>query len=617
MLLNYREFAAALMRHERMPQGKTILQLMHKCKGEISMKQLMSGNEAIARGIYEAGIRVCSAYPGTPSTEVLEQVVQYKDKVYCEWAPNEKVATEVAYGACVAGSRSFTTMKMVGMNVAADPMFTAAYLGVNAGYVIMTADDPSMHSSQNEQDNRNYARHAKIPCIEPSDSQECKDFVKVAIEISEKFNTPVMFRTTTRINHSKSLVEFGEREEVELKPYSRNPKYMCTPANAYKARVIVEERTKALAEYAEDCPINTVEMGDGEYGVISSAVSYEYAKEIFPEGTSFLKLGMSWPLPMKKIRDFAGKVKKLYVIEELDPFIEDQVRAAGIDCIGKSVTGPMYEYNTQLLRDRIFGTKTEPKNLPVEAVPRPPALCPGCPHRGFYYTVSKYKDAVVCGDIGCYTLGGAAPLSAVDTCLCMGGGFSVAMGMAKAFEQAGIKKTVFGCVGDSTFFHSGMTGAAEIIYNKGHVIPCVLDNHITGMTGHQDNPGTGYTLQGEMAAAIKIEDVLYALGYKKVLIADPQDLDAMKAACDEALASTEPVAIISRRPCILIKRNKKPTGKCKVNPDVCRSCRKCLSCGCPAISIQNGKAFIDAAQCVGCTVCAQICPFHAIEKEEQ
>ena len=580
-------------------------------------KHLLSGNEAIARGAYEAGVRVCSAYPGTPSTEIFENLPQYKDELYCEWAPNEKVAVEVAYGAAIGGARSLCAMKHVGLNVAADPLFTAAYNGVNRGFVIVTADDPSMHSSQNEQDNRYYARSAKVALVEPSDSQECIDFMKEAYRISEKFDMPVLFRTTTNISHSKSLCTFSERQEAEPFVYERNQrKYNCAPANAYRNHPKVEANLKALAEYGETCPLNKVEYRGGKVGVITASIAYEIAKDVFPEDTSFLKLGLTYPLPMGLIREFASKVETLYVIEELEDFMEDQIRAAGIPCIGKEKVSNLYELNPERLREMLFGVKPEIKELPVKAVPRPPVLCPGCPHRGFFYTMSKGKNFVIGGDIGCYTLGGAAPLGAMDTCVCMGGGFSVAMGMSKAFAATGQQKKVFGVVGDSTFFHSGMTGAAEILYNKGAVIPVVLDNHITGMTGHQDNPGSGYTLQGEIAAAIKIEDVLHAFGYENVIIVDPQDLTAMQKAVDDALASAVPAAIICRRPCLLIKRIRHDIGLCEVDREKCIGCKKCLKVGCPAVSIRDGKSSIDPDQCVGCTVCAQVCPVGAITRKE-
>lgn len=591
------------------------------------MKHLMSGNEATARGVYEAGIKVCSAYPGTPSTEILENMPQYGKDVYCEWAPNEKVATEVAYGAAVAGSRAFCTMKMVGLNVAADPLFTAGYMGVNGAFVVVSADDPSCHSSQNEQDNRHYARAAKIAMVEPSDAQECKDFVKLACEISEEFDTPVLYRTTTRVCHSKGLVEFGERTEHVAPEYKRNTrKFVCAPANAYANHPIVEERLVKLAEYgcttALENGLNKLEMGDGKVGVITASIAYEYAKEVFPEGTSFLKLGLTYPLPMNLIRDFASKVEKLYIIEELEPFMENEIKAAGIDCIGKELTGVMYELNTELVRERVLGIKPNYKTITdVQVAKRPPALCPGCPHRGFFYTLSKNKNYVVTGDIGCYTLGFAPPLNCMDVCICMGGGFSAGMGMAKSFQREGVTdKVVFGVMGDSTFFHSGMTGAAEIIYNNGRMIPCVLDNRITGMTGHQDNPGSGFTLMGEEAPMLSVESIFKTYGFDPVLTVDPQDLAAMKATVNTAVAALNEgkhPAIVTRRPCLLIKRVKHDLGMCVVNTDKCVGCKSCLKVGCPAISLENGKAAVDRTQCVGCTVCAQACPVGAIEKEEK
>ena len=578
---------------------------------------LMSGNEAIARGAYEAGVTVCSAYPGTPSTEICEELPQYKDALYCEWAPNEKVAAGVAYGASIAGERALTAMKHVGVNVASDVIYTAAYNGVTGGYVVVSADDPSMHSSQNEQDNRWVAKHAKIAMVEPSDSQECKDFVLAAYEISERFDTPVLLRTTTRVSHSKSLVTLGERVSYTAPEYRRNPvKNVCTPALAYKNRAKVEKNLTALEEYACDCPLNRVEKGVGKVGVITASIAYQYAKEVFPADTDFLKLGLTYPLPMKLIRDFAASVEKLYVIEELDGFMEEQIKAAGIDCVGKALVSNMYELDPARLREMLFGVKPETVDVGVTAVSRPPALCPGCPHRGFFYTMSKGKDFVICGDIGCYTLGGAAPLNATDTCVCMGGGYYVAQGMAKAFEKQGVSKKVFGVVGDSTFFHSGMTGAAELVYNKGRVIPVVLDNHITGMTGHQDNPGSGFTLGGEIAEKIDVAEVLKALGYAKVIIVDPNDLSAMQQAVDDALAAEEPAAIVCRRPCLLIKRIKHDKGLCVVEADKCVGCKLCTRVGCPALMIKDGKCRIDATQCVGCTVCAQVCPRGAIGKKE-
>lgn len=578
---------------------------------------LLSGNEAIARGAYEAGVKVCSAYPGTPSTEIFETLPRYKDSLYCEWAPNEKVATEVAYGASIAGVRSICAMKHVGVNVAADPIFTAAYNGVGGGFVIVSADDPSMHSSQNEQDNRHYARAARLAMLEPADSQECLEYTKAAFALSEQFDVPVLLRITTRVAHSKSLVTQGERTEVPVLPYVRNAsKFVSTPANAYRNHGKVERNLKALEQYANESPLNREELAGEEIGVITSSIAYTYAKEAFPEDTSFLKLGITNPLPMDLIRRFAARVKQLYVIEELDGFLEEQIRAAGIPCMGKLFTGNLYELNPQLLRERIFGEKAETPDLGVQAVSRPPALCPGCPHRGFFYTISRHKNAVVTGDIGCYTLGAAAPLNALDSCVCMGGGFTVGMGMAKAFAATGqTDKKVFGVLGDSTFFHSGMTGAAEIMYNQGNVIPVVLDNSITGMTGHQDNPGSGFTLEGDIAEKLKIEDILSSMGYQ-VLIVDPQDLSAMEETIDRAMKADTPTAIITRRPCLLIKRIRHDIGKCQVDTGKCVGCKKCLQVGCPAVMIREGKAFIDPKQCVGCTVCAQVCPMGAIARKE-
>ena len=582
-------------------------------------KVILSGNEAIARGAYEAGVKVCSAYPGTPSTEVFENLPQYGDALYCEWAPNEKVAAEVAYGASIAGVRSLCAMKHVGVNVAADPIFTAAYNGVGGGFVIVSADDPSMHSSQNEQDNRYYAKAAKLAMVEPSDSQECLDFMKEAYRISEQFDLPVLFRTTTRVAHSKSMVTFGEREDPVPLPYIRNTrKYISAPANAYQNHPKLEKNLEALATYGTSCPLNRMELNGREIGVITASIAYQYAKDAFPADTSFLKLGLTNPLPMDLIRSFAEKVDKLYVVEELEPFMEDQIKAAGIPCQGKALTGKLYELNPQLLKERIFGEKPETVDVGVSAVSRPPALCPGCPHRGFFYTMSRHKDFVIAGDIGCYTLGGSAPLSALDSVVCMGGGFTVAMGMAKAFAATGqTDKKVFGVMGDSTFFHSGITGAAEIIYNQGNLIPVVLDNSITGMTGHQDNPGSGYTLQGDIAESLKIEDILSACGFKHIFIVDPQDLAAMEKAVQDALAATEPAAIITRRPCLLIKRIKHDIGKCAVDQHKCIGCKKCLSVGCPAVLVEGKKAKIDPNQCVGCTVCAQVCPMGAIARKEK
>ncbi len=578
----------------------------------------MTGNEAIARGAYEAGVRVCSAYPGTPSTEIFENLPQYQDSLYCEWAPNEKVAAEVAYGASIAGVRSLCAMKHVGVNVAADPIFTAAYNGVGKGFVIVSADDPSMHSSQNEQDNRHYARAAKIAMVEPADSQECLDFMKAAYEISEQFDIPVMLRTTTRVSHSKSLVSLGERTEHPTEEYVKNiKKNVASPANALVNHPKLEKNLAALEAYACTSPLNTVEMNGTKVGVITASIAYQYAKDAFPADTSFLKLGITFPLPMALIRDFAAKVEQLYIIEELDGYMEEQIKAAGIACQGKELLGNMYELNPQIIEEKVFGKKPEFKNLPVKAAPRPPALCAGCPHRGFFYAISKQKNVIVSGDIGCYTLGSAQPFNAVDSVVCMGGGFSVGMGMAKALEAKGENKKVFGIMGDSTFFHSGMTGAAEIVYNNGNIIPVVLDNSITGMTGHQDNPGSGHNLKGEIATSIKIEKVLEAYGYENIYIVDPLDLKAMEDAIKGALASEKRAAIITRRPCLLIKRIKHDIALCVTDEDKCIGCKKCLKVGCPALMIKDGKCKIDTNQCVGCTVCAQVCPVGAISRKEK
>ncbi len=579
------------------------------------MKQFLSGNEAVARGLFEAGVSIGSAYPGTPSTEIFENLGQY-ESIYHEWAPNEKVAVEVAYGASIAGVRAVAAMKHVGLNVAADPLFTAAYNGVEGGFVIISADDPGMHSSQNEQDNRHYARAAKVPMFEPADSQDSLDMIKEAFEISEKFDIPVLFRMTTRVCHARSLVEEGEPVTVEPRPYKRNEKkHMATPANAIVHRKELEQKLLDLAAYAETCRFNKMDLKGNKIGVVTAGGASLIAREVFSRDSSFLTLGFTHPLPIGMIRDFAEKVEQLYVVEELDGFMEEQIRAAGIDCVGKEVVPRMYELNPTILKEALNGQVPELKDIKAEAVPRPPVLCPGCPHRGFFHTLSRRKKTIVAGDIGCYALGGSPPLSAMDTTICKGAGFTVAMGMAKAFEKTGADWTIFGVVGDSTFFHSGITGAIEILYNKGKVIPVVLDNSTTAMTGQQDNPGTGYNLEGEIAAVISIEAVFKAIGYRKVITVDPQDLDAMKAAIEEA-ASQEPCAMVVRRQCVLIKRMPLEPALCHVDRDLCTSCRMCLRVGCPAIFFVDGKSMIDPNQCVGCTVCLQVCPFDAIKKSE-
>ena len=575
----------------------------------------MSGNEAIARGAYEAGVTVAAAYPGTPSTEILEHMIEYKDCIYSEWAPNEKVATEVAIGASIGGARSLAAMKHVGVNVAADPIFTYAYQGVNGGFVLVTADDPSMHSSQNEQDNRYYAKFAKIAMIEPSDSQECKDFMKEAYRISEEYDTPVLFRVTTRICHSKSIVELGEREEVGFKPYVKNiSKYVNVPANAKLAHPRLEKRLEMLEEYSNNSPLNRIEYNSKKIGIISSGVTYQYAKEVFGNDASYLKIGFSYPLPMKLIKEFSENVEELYVIEELEPYMEEQIKASGINCIGKEVIPRIYELNPEIISNAILGKIFETKKLDINPVPRPPVLCPGCPHRGFFYTMSKKKNRVVTGDIGCYTLGASQPLAALDTCICMGAGLSAGMGISKVFEASGRKGKVFGVVGDSTFFHSGITGAIDIVYNKGNMVPVILDNRITGMTGHQDNPGTGKTLMGEPTTEIDIVEMLKVIGYKTVKVVDPCDLKAMEATVKEAEEATEPYAIVTKRPCVLIKGLPKPKTKCIVNREKCKKCKMCLKVGCPAVFFKDGKSYIEQSMCVGCEVCLQVCKFDAIER---
>ncbi|MFZ5968003.1 MAG: indolepyruvate ferredoxin oxidoreductase subunit alpha [Bacillota bacterium] len=588
------------------------------------MKQFLTGNEAIARGAYEAGVTFASAYPGTPSTEILENIAPFKENIYAEWAPNEKVALEVAIGASIAGARTLAAMKHVGVNVAADPLFTYAYTGVNGGLILVSADDPGMHSSQNEQDNRYYAKFSKVAMIEPSDSQEAKDFVKAALEISEEYDTPVLFRATTRICHSKGLVEFGDRVEVGIKPYTKNiPKYVATPANGRVLHVKVEERLKQLEAFSNETELNKVEWNDKKVGIITSGVAYQYAKEIFGDTASYLKLGFTHPLPMKKIKAFAEQVETLYVIEELEPYIEEQMKAAGIQCIGKDVIPRIGELNPDIISKAILGVERPVIEVSeASVVGRPPTMCAGCPHRGFFYMLAKKKNVMITGDIGCYTLGSAEPLSAMDTCICMGASISAGHGAQKAFSFNGIDKKVVGVIGDSTFFHSGVTSLMDIVYNKGTAVTVILDNRITGMTGHQENPGTGYTLQGEKTHAINISLLCEAVGVKKknIFIINPLELDACKKAIDDALNAAEPTVIITEWPCVL----KKPTAEdierfgskkiiCKVDAEKCKACKVCTKTGCPAISFDE-KAKIDSTMCVGCDVCLQACPFDAIVK---
>ena len=573
------------------------------------MKQLMIGNQAVAAGLHDGGLGVVSSYPGTPSPEITEFLAKYTD-IHSEWAPNEKVACEVAFGASLAGARSACAMKHVGLNVAADPLFTLSYTGVNGGMVICVADDPAMHSSQNEQDSRHYAIASKVPMLEPSDSMEAYTFAKTAFELSEKYDTPVLLRMCTRIAHSQSVVEPGEAQPAVLKDYTKDPaKYIMMPGNAIKRHPVVEARTEALRELAEDCIYNTVEMNSDEIGIITSGCSYLYVKEALGDSVSILKIGMPNPLPVKLIQDFAAKVKKLYVIEELDPIIENHVRALGLDVVGKELFSPLGEFSQQTIA-AAFGKKP---NASVSAdspiPPRPPMMCAGCPHRGMFYTLSKNKITVL-GDIGCYTLGAVAPLNALDSTLCMGASVSGLHGFNAARGADAEKKSV-AVIGDSTFMHSGMTGLVNVAYNATNSTVIILDNSITGMTGHQQNPTTGFNIKGDPAAKVDLEALCKALGINRVRVVDPYDLKACEVAVKEELAAEEPSVIISRRPCVLLK-SVKPQPPLKVDADRCKSCKRCMGLGCPAISLKDGKARIDNTLCVGCGVCKQLCAFDAI-----
>ena len=578
------------------------------------MKKLLLGNEAVARGLYEAGCRIISSYPGTPSTEITESAAKY-DEIYAEWAPNEKVAMEVAIGAAIGGRRSFCAMKHVGANVAADPLFTVSYAGVNAGLVIAVADDPGMHSSQNEQDSRHYAVSAKVPMLEPTDSADALAYAKLAFQLSEDFDTPVMLRMSTRISHSQSLVETGERVEPPLKPYVKNPaKYVMMPAFARPKHVLVEKRTEALREWAETAPINQIFWGDKKIGVITAGSAYMYAREVLGDTASYLKLGMINPLPVKLIQDFAAQVDTLYVIEELDDVIETHCRKIGVNVIGKELFPWIGEFSQKLLAEKLLG-KTEETYAFPEAVPgRPPVLCAGCPHRGLFFVLNQLK-VTVSGDIGCYTLGASAPLSAMDTTICMGASISGLHGFNMARGEESAAKSV-AVIGDSTFIHSGITGLIDISYNQGISTVIVLDNSITGMTGHQQNPTTGFTLKGDPTAKVSIEKVCDAIGINRVRVVDPYDLKATRQAIEEELAVKEPSVIISRRPCALLKYVKH-NPPLVIDPSGCRGCKACLKLGCPAIRIQDGKAAIDDTLCVGCGLCKELCRFHAIgEKGE-
>ena len=574
------------------------------------MKQLMLGNAAVARGLFEAGCQVVSSYPGTPSTEVTEEVAKY-DEIYSEWAPNEKVAMEVCVGASLAGKRSFCGMKHVGLNVAADPLFTASYTGINAGMVILVADDAGMHSSQNEQDSRHYAKAAKLPMIEPADSAECLEYTKLAFEISEQFDTPVFVKTCTRVAHSQSVVETAERVVPPVRPYEKNiAKNVMMPGNAKKKHPVVEQRMADLATYAETSSLNRVEMGGTKLGIITSSTCYQYAKEVYGNEASILKLGLVWPISEKMVKDFASKVEKVIVIEELDPFIEDFCHSIGVEVNGKDMFPICDEFSqnqvAQILGKEVPEGLTLDENIPV----RPPVMCAGCPHRGMFYTLSKNKCTVM-GDIGCYTLGAVAPLSAMDVTLCMGASISSVHGFNKALGEEAEGKTV-AVIGDSTFMHSGMTGLANIAYNQSNSTVIILDNSITGMTGHQQNPTTGFNIKGDPAGKIDLEALCRAMGFNRVRVVDPYDLAQTEAVLKEELAAKEPSVIISRRPCALLKTVKhKPALSC--NPDKCKSCKMCMKLGCPAISMKDGKAQIDKTLCVGCGVCQQLCKFDALE----
>jgi len=572
------------------------------------MKTLMLGNEAVARGLYEAGCSFVSSYPGTPSTEITECVAAYQE-VYAEWAPNEKVAMEAAFGTSLAGKRSFCAMKHVGLNVAADPLFTIAYTGVNAGMVIGVADDAGMHSSQNEQDSRHYARASKIPMLEPSDSAEALAFTKLAYELSETFDTPVFIKMCTRVAHSQSIVEPGARIEVS-KTYEKNPqKYIMMPGNAKLRHPFVEERTRKLVAWAETCEINPIEEGaDRSMGIITSSTSYQYVKEVCGDKYPVLKLGMIWPLPEQKIRDFAASVDTLVVVEELDSFIETRCRELGIDCVGKEKFPCIGEFSQNLVAEKLGVATEEGKKLDAAIPNRPPVMCAGCPHRGLYYTLAKNKVTAL-GDIGCYTLGAVPPLAALDTTICMGASVSGMHGFTKAGGAEGRK--VVAVIGDSTFMHSGITGLVNMAYNESCGTVIIVDNSITGMTGHQQNPTTGFNLKGDPCAKIDLETLCRAVGIKRVRVVDPYDLAQCDQAIKEETAVDEPSVIISRRPCALLKyvKHKKPI---IADPDKCVGCKACMKIGCPAISIIGGKAKIDNTLCTGCGVCAQLCKLDAL-----
>ena len=574
------------------------------------MKKLLLGNEAVARGLWEAGCTFVSSYPGTPSTEITEAAAKYPE-IYAEWAPNEKVAMEAAFGASLAGRRSFCGMKHVGLNVAADPLFTIAYTGVNGGMIIAVADDAGMHSSQNEQDSRHYARAAKLPMLEPSDSAEALEFTKLAYDLSENFDTPVIMKMCTRVAHSQSVVEPGERVEPARKPYEKNgAKYIMMPGNAKRRHPVVEERLRKIAEWAETASVNRVEPGkDHKMGIITSSTSYQYVKEACGDTYPVLKLGMVWPLPEKKITEFAKSVDLLVVVEELDSFIENYCRNLGLACAGKANFPCIDELSQNKVAAQLTHEDRAGVRLDEAIPPRPPVMCAGCPHRGLFYTLKK-NNLTVLGDIGCYTLGAVAPLGAMDSTICMGASVSGLHGFNKVGGGESEGRTV-AVIGDSTFMHSGVTGLINMAYNESNSTVIILDNSITGMTGHQQNPTTGYNLKGDPCAKIDLESLCRAVGINRVRVVDPYDLAACDAAVKEELAAKEPSVIISRRPCALLKYVKHP-GPIASDPDKCVGCRSCMRIGCPAISIADGKAVIDNTLCTGCGVCTQLCKFDAL-----
>jgi len=581
----------------------------------------MSGNEALARGAYEAGVHFASAYPGTPSTEILENLAKYEG-IYSEWSTNEKVALEAAAGASIMGARSLVTMKHVGLNVAADPFFTMAYIGVNGGLVIVNADDPGMHSSQNEQDNRLYAPHAKVPMLEPSDSEECRTFMKFAFEISEEFDTPVLLRTTTRVNHSKSIINLNDRIEIPVKSYKKDTlKNVMIPGHAKRKHPLVEERLKKIASYNESSALNQRLDYSSNLGIITSGISFQYAREIFKEDASYLKLGMTYPIPENLIREFAADKREIIVIEENEPFLETMIKAMGIPCTGKEVLPICGELNPEIIRDAFFGA-VQRKHVELEGIApsRPPVLCAGCPHRAMFNALSKDKDIISSGDIGCYSLGAMDPINVTDTVICMGASISAGTGMQKVLDlQGDQKKKVFSFIGDSTFFHSGMTGLVNSIYNRIPLVTVILDNRTTAMTGHQENPGTGSTLLGEPAGVVNIPLLVRSLGIKEenIRVLNPYLQEETKKAVMDAKEAREPFVIVTTEPCALMKdvQERRKNSYVSINQEDCKKCKTCVRTGCPAIYIKDGNVMINREMCNGCTLCFQVCPFHAIEKK--